>query len=126
MWLAEKETISKEAIAALNDAVDNGTPVFVSVISSWEIGMLVALKRLPLSMAPLAWFEHLLAIPGVQMAEISPRILIASSSLPGRPPKDPMDRIILATARESAYRIMTRDKELLKYAEQGHVYAIAC
>jgi PIN domain nuclease of toxin-antitoxin system len=37
-----------------------------------------------------------------------------------------MDRIILATAREGGYRLVTRDKHLLAYADDGHVQAIAC
>ncbi|MEA2825500.1 MAG: hypothetical protein QOF03_1982 [Alphaproteobacteria bacterium] len=126
IWVAEKEVISEQAIDALNEAVDRDEPVYVSMISSWEIGLLVARGRLPLSMDPLAWFERLLDTPGVRLADISPRILVGSSFLPGRPPKDPMDRIILATAREGGYRLVTRDKHLLAYAEDGHVQAIAC
>ena len=126
IWLAEKEAISDEAIDALNVSIDNDIPIYVSMISSWEIGLLVALRRLPLSMEPLAWFERLLEVPGVHLAEISPRILVGSSFLPGRPPKDPMDRIFLATAREAGYRLMTRDRHLLSYADAGHVMALAC
>lgn len=126
IWVAEKQVISDQAIDALNDAFDKDEPVYVSMISSWEIGLLVARGRLPLSMDPLAWFERLLDIPGVRLADISPRILVGSSFLPGRPPNDPMDRIILATAREGGYRLVTRDKHLLAYADDGHVQAIAC
>ena len=126
IWVAEREDISDQAIDALNEAVDRDEPVYVSMISSWEIGLLVARGRLPLSMDPLAWFERLLDIPGMRLADISPRVLIRSSFLPGRPPKDPMDRIILATAREGGYRLMTRDRHLLAYAQDGHVQAIAC
>jgi len=126
IWLAEEQAVSEEAMDALNEAVENDNPVYVSMISSWEIGLLVARGRLPLSMDPLAWFERLLDIPGMHLAEISPRILIRSSFLPGRPPNDPMDRIIIATAREGGYRLMTRDKHLLAYAQDGHIQAIAC
>src|SRR5258706_218729 len=86
----------------------------------------VASGRLPLSMDRLAWFERLLEIPGVRLAGISPRILVGSSFLPGRPPHDPMDRIIIAIAREGGYRLVTRDKHLLAYADEGHVQALAC
>jgi PIN domain nuclease of toxin-antitoxin system len=126
IWVAEREIISERAIDALNDTVDRDEPIYVSMISSWEIGLLVARGRLQLSMDPLAWFERLLDTPGVRLAEISPRILVGSSFLPGRPPNDPMDRIILATAREAGYRLMTRDKHLLAYADEGHIQALAC
>jgi PIN domain nuclease of toxin-antitoxin system len=126
IWLVEQKRVSDQAKDALNRAVGNQEPVYVSMISSWEIGLLVARGRLPLSMDPLAWFERLLDTPGVRLADISPRILVGSSFLPGRPPNDPMDRIILATAREGGYRLMTRDKHLLAYADDGHIQAIAC
>ena len=124
--LAEGEAISQDALDALNQAAHQGDPVYVSAISSWEIGFLAARGRLSLSMAPLAWFERLLDIPGVYLVELSPRILIGSSFLPGRPPNDAADRVILATAREGGYRLVTRDKHLLDYAAEGHIAALAC
>jgi PIN domain nuclease of toxin-antitoxin system len=53
-------------------------------------------------------------------------LLIASSFLPGKPPRDPVDRIIAATARELGATLVTRDRMLLDYGEQGHVKIIAC
>lgn len=126
IWIVEGEPISDDAVNALNQAVDAGEPIRVSVMTSWEIGMLVARNRLSLSMHPLAWFEHLLAMPGVRLAGISARTLISSSSLPGSPPKDPIDRILLSTAREGGYTLVTRDRHLLAYAGQGHAVALAC
>jgi PIN domain nuclease of toxin-antitoxin system len=52
--------------------------------------------------------------------------LIASSFLPGRPPRDPADRIIAATARDYGCTLMTRDRALLDYGEQGHIRVLAC
>jgi PIN domain nuclease of toxin-antitoxin system len=126
IWLAEKDAISERAIDALNEAADNNIPIYVSMISSWEIGLLVARGRLPLSMDPLAWFGQLLEVPGVYLASISSRILIASSFLPGCPPRDPTDRIIISTAREGGYRLVTRDRHILAYADEGHVMALDC
>jgi PIN domain nuclease of toxin-antitoxin system len=57
---------------------------------------------------------------------MSTDILIASSFLPGAPPNDPADRIIAATAREHGYALVTRDRALLDYAEQGHIQSIVC
>jgi PIN domain nuclease of toxin-antitoxin system len=57
---------------------------------------------------------------------LSPDILIASSFLPGEPPRDPADRILLATARGLGATLITRDRLLLKYGENGGVSTIAC
>jgi PIN domain nuclease of toxin-antitoxin system len=57
---------------------------------------------------------------------MSSDILIASSYLPGKLPKDPIDRIITATARELGATLMTRDRALLEYGKQGHVSVLEC
>lgn len=125
IWLATAEPLSTRAQAALDEAQAVGVEVLVSPITSWEIGMLVARNRLALTMAPLAWFEAILS-HGIRMAAMPPSVLIASSQLPSPPLRDPADRIIAATAREFSYRLMTRDRPLLEFANAGHMAAIAC
>jgi PIN domain nuclease of toxin-antitoxin system len=64
--------------------------------------------------------------PGLRLAAMRPDVLIASSGLPGSPPNDPADRIIVTTAREHLFRLVTRDRLLLNYAAQGYCRALAC
>ena len=64
--------------------------------------------------------------PGMRLAELSPEILIASSFLPGTPPKDPADRILLATARDLGATLVTRDRAILAYGESGQINTLAC
>ena len=64
--------------------------------------------------------------PGMQLADMPPEVLIDSSFLPGKPPDDPADRVIAATAREFSFTLITRDSHLMVYAEQGHLRAIRC
>jgi PIN domain nuclease of toxin-antitoxin system len=68
----------------------------------------------------------LIRTPGAFAAELTPEVLIASQELPGELHRDPADRILGATARQYGYRLLTRDKPLLAYAEAGHLQAIAC
>ena len=126
IWIAEDEPIAPEALAALDDAARDGMRVLISPMSAWEVGLLVARGRLTLSMQPESWFRRLLSVPGVGLTELAPEVLIASSNLPGTPPRDPVDRILAATARSGGYRLVTRDRGLLDYADQGHVAAISC
>jgi PIN domain nuclease of toxin-antitoxin system len=72
------------------------------------------------------WFSNLFDAPGVQLADMSPDLLIASSFLPGKPPRDPADRIIAATARDLGATLVTRDRALLAYGEEGHVAVLEC
>lgn len=126
IWLAEDEPIAAPAAAALDAAARSGTTVFLSPMSAWELGLLVARGRITLSMAPESWFRRLLSVPGVGLAGLPTETLIASSFLPGVPPRDPVDRILAATARAAGYHLVTRDRLLLDYAEQGHLTALAC
>jgi PIN domain nuclease of toxin-antitoxin system len=82
--------------------------------------------RLKLLLTPLLWFGRLLDIPNVHLAEMSTDLLIASSFLPGKPPRDPFGRIIAATARNYGCILLTRDRALLDYGEQRHVRVVAC
>ena len=100
--------------------------VYVSPFTAWEIGTLIAKQRLQLTLSPEVWFERLLALPGVRLADLTPKILLASTALPGSPPADPADRILAATARVQGHVVVTRDKKLLDYAREGHIRAIAC
>jgi PIN domain nuclease of toxin-antitoxin system len=126
IWLTENQPIASTAVAAIDAAYQAGATLFVSAITAWEVGLLVSRNRLSLVAKPERWFQRLLAIPGVRLADLSPDILIASSFLPGEPPRDPADRIILATARELGATLVTRDRQLLKYGGEGQVSTIAC
>lgn len=126
IWITEDQPIAKQATDAIDAVYRAGGTVFVSAITAWEVGLLVSRNRLSLVAKPERWFQRLLAIPGVKLADLSPDTLIASSFLPGEPPRDPADRIILATARDLGATLITRDGLLLKYGGDGHVSTIAC
>lgn len=126
IWIYEKARLAQTAIDAMSEAHRQGVPSYVSPISAWEIGMLVSRGRLQLLIRPERWFANLFEVPGVELAPILPDLLIASSYLPGSPPKDPTDRILAATARELGATLITRDRALLAYGRQGHIAVAAC
>jgi PIN domain nuclease of toxin-antitoxin system len=126
IWVVGNQPIAAGARDAIAAALEADEPVFVSPISSWEIGLLASRGRINLQMSPEKWFDRLLEAPGVFLADMPPQVLIASSFLPGTLPKDPADRIIAATAREYDYRVVTRDQRLLAYAELGYCRALVC
>ncbi len=126
IWVYEDAKLSASALEAIDAAYQAGAPTYVSPITAWEIGLLVARERLQLLITPQQWFARLFDVPNVLLADMSPDLLIASSFLPGKPPRDPADRIILATAREHGATLLTRDRVLLDYGEQGHVRVVEC
>jgi PIN domain nuclease of toxin-antitoxin system len=126
LWLMAGSPISSTSRLAIRSARTANLGVYVSPFTAWEIGILVAKKRLQLSLSPEVWFENLLALPGMRLAALTPNILLASTALPGSPPNDPADRIIAATARIHGQVVITRDRVLLKYAQEGHIRVKAC
>jgi PIN domain nuclease of toxin-antitoxin system len=126
IWLFEDEPLAQTAVDAMNAAYQANTPLLVSPITAWEIGLLVSRKRIDLMATPERWFRGLLATPGVQLAELSYQVLIASSFLPGNLPRDPADCILAATARDLGATLVTRDRALLDYGRQGHISVVEC
>jgi len=125
IWLSRDE-LKASASEKLDEAARTGVATYLSPITAWEVGQLVSRNRLSLGATPQRWFARILAMPNVHLAELSPDILIASSFLPGNPPRDPADRILLATARDLGATLITRDRLLLKYGEDGQVSTIPC
>ncbi len=125
IWLLGGLPMSDASRAAIADAASNDA-LYVSPISAWEIGMLVAKGRIALSLPVTQWVEKAFAQPGMQTADLMPAILVFSSFLPGTAPGDPADRIIIATARQHGVTIVTRDRPIIDYAQKGYVHALEC
>ena len=120
------ETHLGPAEDAMNEARAKGQPICISPISAWEIGLLVAKGRIPMSMSPKTWLDAAIGSKGLIWSEMPVDVLLASATLPGEIHADPADRIIIATAREYGMRLVTRDRRILDYAAKGHLLALAC
>jgi PIN domain nuclease of toxin-antitoxin system len=126
LWLAADAPMAETAMEAISEVARANLPLQISPVIAWEIGLMARKGRFRSSLSPQRWFDSLRALPSVQLCELSPEILLGSSFLPGELHGDPADRIMVATARELGFVLMTRDRALLAYAEQGHLAAIAC
>lgn len=126
LWLTHGDPMSSASRRAITDAQRSAAGIHVSLITAWEVATLVATGRYQLMVTPKVWFARLLALPGIRSLPLTADILIDSASLPGRPPRDPADRIIAASARQYGYTIVTRDSELLPYGRQGFLRTLAC
>lgn len=126
LYMTDDVPLAKTAIAAIDEAAGLGEPASVSPISAWEIGLLSERGRLPMTVAPLRFFQQFVALGKMRVEALTPEILIESSFLPTPVHRDPADRIIIATARALDLTIVTRDRLILDYAALGHVRALAC
>ena len=114
IWLADE---SKRLIKQHRQIIEHhrNSGLGVSAISCWEVAKLVEYGRLRLACPVDEWMEAAITLPGVQLLELTPRIAIASTRLPGDFHRDPADQIIVATARVYNLELLTVDERILKY-----------
>jgi PIN domain nuclease of toxin-antitoxin system len=125
IWLVA-DLLPSAADLALAKAYQGGLTTYVSPITAWEVSVSARKGRFVSSLAPQRWFERLMNLEGMALAEMPIDVLIASQELPNYPSGDPADRIIAATAREYGFTVVTRDRALLEYGKQGYLNVLEC
>lgn len=125
IFIANGEAVEEDAERLISDAASDGR-LHVSPMSAWEIGKGVAKGRLTIPLHPLDFFNRFLARMDARLCALSAEILIESSNLPGLLHKDPMDRILMASARSLDMVLVTRDEAILDYGRKGQVRTLVC
>jgi PIN domain nuclease of toxin-antitoxin system len=122
IWLVNGDSAISQMFRKEVDLVSQKSSILISPITIWEIGMLVEKGRIELEMDCHEWVERILALPGIQLAPLSPRIAIQSTRLPGNLHADPADRILIATAHIEDAVLITADKKILAYGQDRFVH----
>ena len=125
IFIANGTRMNEKAQNEISEAAYDGR-LYVSPMSAWEIGIGVAKNRLKLPIGPLEFFQRFLVQMEAQLSAVSPEILVESSNLPGSLHGDPMDRILISTARHLDMVLVTRDEPILDYSADGHLRTLAC
>ena len=129
LWLeSDPDRLGEPARSRIEQAARLGK-LWVSVMSVWEIGMLVAKDRIRLSMPVDEWVRQASATPGMQMLGVIPEIALESTRLcptDYASMDDPawFDRLLMASARVHNLTLVTADEKILAYADQGHLKAL--
>lgn len=95
--------------------------VLVSVLSVWEIAMLVEKKRIEVDMDVMEWVDQALDIPGMRLCGITQRIAIQSTRLPGFDHGDLVDRFLVTTAHLENAVLITCDEKILRYGKDKFI-----
>ena len=125
LFLANDSPMDAEARWEISEAAYDGR-LYLSPMSAWEIGMGVAKGRISLPLAPLDFVERFIDRMQAKLSPLTSAILISSSNLPGRVHGDPMDRILIATARALDMVLVTSDRPILAYAKSGQLRIQPC
>jgi PIN domain nuclease of toxin-antitoxin system len=92
--------------------------VRVSPATLFEIVALHTAGRLRLAEPPEQWIEASLDRPGVRLAELTRSVAVDAGFIPRAALPDPLDRLLVATARQLDATLLTGDAGILAYAAQ--------
>jgi PIN domain nuclease of toxin-antitoxin system len=125
IWLTngDQKVNSPKLLHYINKAVEKSR-IFVSVISVWEIAMLEVKKRIALPYSCLEWVQRALRAPGTSLVTLTPEITIESTRLPGTFHGDPVDRILIATAKDMGASLATADRGILIYSREHNIEVV--
>lgn len=111
IWLAlEPERLSKRAEAAISAARRDGSGICISDVSLWETAMLIERGRVEVTV-PLETFLREMELDFIVLP-LTSRIAAQTMRLGNGYPKDPVDRIIGATALVEGLHLITRDEKI--------------
>ena len=124
LWLVSQPALLSDDLLRAIREVSRKRSLLVSVMSVSEIALLVSQGRITLPSPTRQWVESVLARPDLELSPLTPEIAIEANELPVGFDGDPVDRILVATARLGEMTLITRDPVILAYAKQGHVKAL--
>ncbi|MBI4645452.1 MAG: type II toxin-antitoxin system VapC family toxin [Bacteroidia bacterium] len=112
-WVNEDPSLIKKHRSLLENL--NLGEAAISIISCWEIAKKVEVEKLKLKKPVSDWLEIAIKSSAVAIIPIDLKIILDSTSLPGKFHKDPADQLIVATARVLDISLLTADEKILKY-----------
>ena len=123
IWAVRGDPKLGRAAAVLIDDAAGEAGLMIPAFCAWELAQIEKRHGLVFEDGTLRWFEKILAQPGFSLSPLAPTIAIDSVKMEWSH-KDPVDRIMVATARHLRAPLLTADSMILKYAAEGHIQAI--
>lgn len=124
VWIGNGEPISVQAQRTIEEAYRQDA-VHISAVSAWEITHLAVRNRINVTLPAQTWFSRLIAATGFLTVPLTVECAILAALLP-QIHRDPADRFLIATAQLLDLTLVTRDADIHKYAEAGHVRICTC
>ena len=111
-WILRRTDILPEAID--QRIATSADEVAVASISCLEVALLVKKERLRILGDLTAWFDMALEGAGIRLLPLTPAIAARSAALPDLH-RDPIDRVLIATAMEHDAVLLTKDTTIRAY-----------
>ena len=91
----------------------------ISPASVFEVASLHTHGRLRFSLPPERWVADALSVPGLRIAALTTDVAVDAGQIPSTALADPIDRLLVATARHLDAILMTADRRILEYADNS-------
>ena len=117
IWIVEGDSkrVGRRTARMIAQAAARGA-VRVSSASVFEIVALYTLGRVRLTMPPEEWIETSLTRSGIRVADLTRGVAVDAGFIPRTALADPLDRVLVATARQNDATLVTGDAVVLGYA----------
>jgi PIN domain nuclease of toxin-antitoxin system len=114
VWLVgQPEKLSKAAASAIRRA-RSSDGLSIADVTIWELALLLSRGVLQSGGTVENTLRNLLGRSGVSIKPITPEIAALATQFPIDYPRDPIDRLIGATARAEGLALVTRDEGIRK------------
>jgi PIN domain nuclease of toxin-antitoxin system len=103
-----------------------GGTICLSAVTAWEIALLVDTGRITLDLSAEEWLDRFLGRPGLAAVPLDHRAACRAYGLDRLQHRDPVDRLLIATAIELACPFVTHDERIARFARRhGRQYGLA-
>jgi PIN domain nuclease of toxin-antitoxin system len=122
LWAAlhDKRRLGPRTAREIERAASRGSAE-ISVASIFELTALAAAGRVRFATSAETWVRQSIEIARLQVAELTLAIAVEAGSIPTMALPDPIDRLLVATARNLDIPIVTRDARILDYIRTSRI-----
>lgn len=117
LWTAEGDAkrVGRRTRGLITREERQGT-VRISPISIFELTALDTMGRLRLASPAASWIRDVLEVSGLRIVPLSPEVAVDAGAIPRDALADPIDRLLVASARQAQATLITADERILEYA----------
>jgi PIN domain nuclease of toxin-antitoxin system len=98
--------------------------VYVSAISAFEISAMCAAGRLVLNQPAERWIRDSIDRGSLRILNLDTDIAMDAGALGAEAVPDPIDRLLVASARDADVPLVTRDRRLLEFASRTRLLRV--
>ena len=111
-WIMQSDRLNEVQENEIIKASEGGN-LYISVISLWEIDLLIRKKKIHLKVAFEEWVLFVRKTGIINILPIDEEVVLATRKLPEEFHSDPADRFITATALLTGLELATVDRKII-------------